>query len=297
LNNSPPPTFPEWVPPPVREVTRELNTDLAKEKDPVKARDVLWRLVSNPLMNQVWREVFRKKRAGDKPTEEYLNPAFTYALRVAAFRQKASDHRGKGDEVNVREAESLEAAATLLEAEAKVMKGEFDPLVHPRWTRQERAAQILLQHAYRTALDDEPVFRSSLIIKTNDLRRVAKEMQKGAEILQSHNLTHEAGKLKNFGEEIEEEANNEDPYFDPETGQSTDSPRFPYIDNPWVLVRGTADVPVRSFVICLSITTVNLFGKALYSTLANIANVVFERDDVTDGSVREILRSRPERAD
>jgi hypothetical protein len=255
---------------------------------------VLFRLVSHPPMERVWKEVFKKKRVDYKATEEYRNPAFTYASRVAAFRQKASDLRGKGAKINESEAESWEAEANLLEAEAKVMEGEFDPLAHPRWTRQDRAAQILFRHAYREALDDEPVFLSSLIDKTNDLRKVAQDLQSGARILQSHKLNREARKLNKLAKEIEEIADGEDPYFDPQSGGPLASPRFPYIDDPWVIVRETPEVRIRSFVIGLSITTMQLFGKALYSTLANITNVVFERDDVTDGKVREMLRIRRE---
>jgi hypothetical protein len=294
LSDVPSLTFPGWVPPPVIEAATELNEKLAKEKDPALAQVLLSRLVSHPLMDRVWKQVFKKKRVLHKPTQEYLNPAFTYASRVAAFRQKASDLRGKGGELNEREAESLEVHATLLEAEAKVMEGEFDPLTHPRWTRQDRAAQILLQHAYRTALDDEPVYLSSLVAKTNDLREVIQGLQSGVTVLQSHKLNREAGKQHELVEELKEIADDGDPYFDRQTRGRLTSPRFPHIEDPWVIVRERTDDRMRSFVIILSITTIQLFGNALYRTLANITNVAFARTDVTESRVRELLRIRPE---
>jgi hypothetical protein len=297
LSNLPQFTFPAWVPPAVIAAGKELNDVLAKERDPVKAFGMLSRLVSDPLMERVWQVVFKKKRVLYKPTQEYLNPAFTYASRVAAFRQKASDLRGKGGEVSEHEAESWETEATSLEAEAKVMEGEFDPLSHPQWTRQDRAAQILLQHAYRIALDDEPVFQSSLIDKTNALRKATEDLRAVADTLKRHQLEREVRQLVALAEDIEDEAQNTDPLIDPRTGEQLASSRFPHVDDPWVLVRETSDVRMRSFVISLSITTVQLFGNALYSTLANITNVVFERNDVTDSRVREILRIRPEDAD
>src|SRR5690242_9001120 len=83
LSSSPPLSFPQWVPPPIVEAARELNADLADEKDSAKALEVLSRLVSHPLMERVWRQIFKRKRAQYKKTEEYLYPAFSYELRVA----------------------------------------------------------------------------------------------------------------------------------------------------------------------------------------------------------------------
>jgi hypothetical protein len=294
LSNSPAFAFPEWVPQPIIEAAGKLNADLVREKDPAKAQDLLSRLISHPLMKLVWEEVFKKKRARHKPTKEYLNAAFSYPSRIAAYRQKASDLRGKGGEANEREAERWDTEATILEAEAKVMDGEFDPLAHPRWTRQDRAAQILLQHTYRTALDDEPVFLSRLVAKTVELRKLIKDLRSGVTVLQSYELTCQARKLLELAEEIEEEADDADPYRDTQTGEQLASPRFPYIDDPWVIVRETPDAQIRSFVITLSDTTKRLFGKALYGTLANITNVVFDRTVLTEGRVRELLRIRPE---
>jgi len=297
LSNSPPLTFPEWAPAPVVEVAREINNGLARENDSAKALEVLSRLVSHPLMKRVWAQVFKKhkkKHLRYESTEEYVNPAFTYGSRVAAFRQKASKLRATGGEVNEREAKSLESEASYLESEAELMEGEFDPLAHPRWTRQDRAAQILLWHIYRTALDDEPVLLSSLVAKTNDLHKVVQHLQSGVRILQSYKLNREAGKIKELAELIEEIADDGDPYCDPQTGRRLASSRFSDIDDPWVIVRETPDARMRSFVITLSDATKRLFGSALYRTIANITNVVFDRTDITDTRVRELLRIRPE---
>lgn len=288
MSNSAALTFPDWLPSAVMEAGNELSKGLANEKDRAKAWDVLCRLISDPLMDRVWREIYRKHQA----TKEYLHPAFTYASRVAAFRQKASDLRKKGGAANEHDAKSLEVEANYLEAEAKVMEGEIDPLAHTRWTRQDRAAQILLWQAYRAALDDEPVFLSSLIVKTNDLRKVVQDLQSGVTVLQSHNLNREARKLNELTEEIEDQADDGDPFLDPQTGRRSGSPRFPHIDDPWVIVRGTPDARMRSFIITLSGTTLRLFGNALLRTLANITNVVFDREDITEGRVRELLRIR-----
>ena len=62
-------------------------------------------------------------------------------------------------------------------------------------------------------------------------------------------------------------------------------------DNPWIITRQNEDVELRSFVIDLSIRTTMLFQKELHSTLATVANVVFNRQDLTRSRVREMLRS------
>lgn len=90
--------FPAWIPPAVIEAAKELHGQLAKENDRSKAHELLCRLAPHPLMQRVWQEIFRKKRVRYKQTEEYFNPPFTYASRIAAFRQNASHLRKKGGE-------------------------------------------------------------------------------------------------------------------------------------------------------------------------------------------------------
>jgi hypothetical protein len=170
--------FPAWIPPAVIEAAKELHGQLAKENDRSKAHELLCRLAPHPLMQRVWQEIFRKKRVRYKQTEEYFNPPFTYASRIAAFRQNASHLRKKGGEVNEREAESWEAEANYLERERTLM-GNVHPFAHRRWTRQERAAQIFFSDIYFGALHDEPVFLSSLAAKTEDLRALVGDLRSG----------------------------------------------------------------------------------------------------------------------
>jgi hypothetical protein len=61
-------------------------------------------------------------------------------------------------------------------------------------------------------------------------------------------------------------------------------------DDPWIITRNKGDIELRLFVADMVITTTTLFEKELYGTIANIANAVFERDDVTGATVREMLR-------
>ena len=61
-------------------------------------------------------------------------------------------------------------------------------------------------------------------------------------------------------------------------------------DDPWIITRNKGDIELRAFVADMVITTTTLFETELYGTIANIANAVFERSDITELTVREMLR-------
>lgn len=100
-----------------------------------------------------------------------------------------------------------------------------------------------------------------------------------------------ARKLKEVADDCEEEAGNMEPALCAQSNKDEASSNFtPRADDPWIIARRTADDRLRTFVADLSIATSLLFRKELYNTIANIANVVFSRNDVTGQKVRETLR-------
>jgi hypothetical protein len=264
------PQFPDWLKSPaVRHEASDLWTKLPTEKDPAKSEEVLWRLISDRRMDRVWRELYEKRRRGRQPTEEYSNPAYVTNASVAAKNRRiASELRNTTGMMNEDKAK-LEAAAAILER-----LGERP--ADPRWSEQDRGAQLFLRHAYRNFLDLKPVFLSDLKAKMNKLRDVAEALRKLATTLQSLGKDSEAQKLEEIASDCDYGAKN----MIPKNG-----------DDPWVIARQSEDVEVRTFVIDLSISAIMSFRKELHSTLATIANVVFNRQDVTRSNVREILRS------
>ena len=54
------PDFPDWLPDAVQQQAKKLWRKLPTEEDPVKAQKVLEQLISNPLMERVWDELYRK---------------------------------------------------------------------------------------------------------------------------------------------------------------------------------------------------------------------------------------------
>jgi len=265
------PPFPDWLTnPAVRHEASDLWTKLPTEKDPVKSEEVLWRLISDRRMDRVWRELYKQSPGDYPPTKQYSNPAYvTNGSWAAVKRRLASELRNKTGMRNEREAEFLEAEAALLERLG-------DPPADPRWNEQDRAVQNFLRHAYRNFRDLKPVFLSDLKAKMNKLGEVAEGLHQQAATLQSLGKESDAQKLEEMASDCDKEARN----MIPKNG-----------DDPWVITRQSEDVELRAFVIDLSITTTMLFRKELHSTLATVANVVFNHQDVTRSKVREILRS------
>ena len=267
----PMPPFPDWLTyPAVRHEASDLWTKLPTEKDPAKSEEVLWRLISDRRMDRVWRELYEQRRSNHQPSEQYSNPAYVTNASVAARnRRLAAELRNKAGMMNEREAK-------LLEAEAVILERLGDPPADPRWNEQDRAVQNFLRHAYRNFLDLKPVLLSDLTAKMNKLREVAEGLHQQAATLQSLGKQSDAQKLEEIASDCDEEARN----MLPRDG-----------DEPWVITRQSEDVGLRAFVIDLSIGTTVLFQKELHSTVATVANVVFNRQDVTRSKVREMLRS------
>ena len=87
MSTLPPPTFPNWLPPAVREVANDLHGELAAEKDPTAALEIWSRLVSDLRMKHVWAEIYKKRRDTNRM---FMYPArLTNASNAAAFREQA----------------------------------------------------------------------------------------------------------------------------------------------------------------------------------------------------------------
>jgi hypothetical protein len=176
-----------------------------------------------------------------------------------------------------------------LEAEAALLEGLYDPPADPRWSEQDRGVQRFLLRAYEAALNHELVFLSDLEAKVSTLQKVAMRLRSDAAILRSLKLGREARKLQHLASDCEDEA------FDILPISSEQDDGHPYslqTDDPWIITRRRGDLELRTFVANLSIITGTLFGKTLHGTLATVANVRFNREDVTHRKVWEMLRLR-----
>ena len=273
MSNSTPFTFAEWVPPAVIEAAEGLYNELGEEKDRAKALEVLSRLTSDPRMRLVWQELYRKKRNSDQAAAEFFTPAcVTNASIAKALRQQADQERRQGGAINERDAQ-------LLEAEAVIHQESGDPSADPRWSEQDRAVQLFLFHAYRTALDLKPIFLSDLQANVRKMRGVAEALRKQAATLQSLGMNGDAQKLNEIASDCDDEAWN----IDPERHIAQN-------DDPWIITRQRGDVELRTFVTDLSIAMQMLFRKTLHGTLATVTNVVLDREDMTFEKVHDMIR-------
>jgi hypothetical protein len=271
-------TFPNWLLllPAVIHAAEQLHSELASEKNPAEALELWSRLVFDSRMKGVWQELYKKKRDRHKATKEFFYPAcLTNASDAARKRRRALELRKKSGPKTVSEAD-------LLEAEAAVLESLYDPPADPRWSEQDRAVQLFLRRAYEASLDHELVFLSDLEAKASKLQKVAKRQRSGAAILSSLGMECEAQKLQQIASDCDDEAFNILPYDGVHFSLQT--------HDPWVITRRRGDLELRTFVANLSIITEPLFGKTLHGTLATVANVRFNRKDVTQRTVWEMLR-------
>jgi hypothetical protein len=126
------PTIESWVPPAIIETALRLHRMFAAENksDGLAA---LSRLISDPRMKVVWRELYKKKRYNHQATEEFLHPArVTNASRATICRQKANELLKLGGSANELEARLLEDDAATLEKSEDLMP------MDPRWSEQDQ---------------------------------------------------------------------------------------------------------------------------------------------------------------
>ncbi|MGC1779769.1 MAG: hypothetical protein WBB34_17690 [Xanthobacteraceae bacterium] len=279
------PALPDWLPKAVRHCAKELCENLATEKDPTKAQQVLKQLIANPLMKRVWNEIYRRKCGEDG---RFFNPAcLKHASDAAAYREKAAALRRQGGEVNNRNAE-------FLELEARYIELLPDEPLDPSWSEQDHAARLFLMRAYRAAFYTEPLLAADAQGIADKLGGVAKQLRKLAEDLKSI----EIGVTAIYAEKLIEVAK------DCESDATVTKPNF--TSHPWLVKRKRGDTRRKTFVAMLFKETDYLFGKPMYSTIANVTNVVFSNHSIelgdqshvkpiTDGTVREMLRGHVER--
>jgi hypothetical protein len=259
------PTIESWVPEAVADAAERLHAELAAESKS-DGLAVLSRLVSDPRMKLVWGELYKKKRDSKyQTTEEFLYPARVTSASWAAIHRRQL--RKIGGKLNESEDRLLEAEGTFEESAA-------DFPTDTRWSEQDRAVQIFLYHACHSAVDIQPVFLAGIQAKVKELRKVSESLQEQAVILQSFGMNGDARKLGEVAADCDDEAWNLEP-------------NKPRADDPWIITRDRGDPKLRTFVVDLSISTHLLFGKSLYGQLATVANVVFNRDDMTGAKVRE----------
>jgi len=253
----------------IRDEATTLWQRLSTENDPEKSQRYLEQLITNPEMNEVWKEIYRKKRGASR---EYFNPArLTFASQAAARREKAKELRKKGGEKNLQE-------AIYLDLEALQFDRLPEPPVSPDWSEQDCAAQHFLSRAYRIALDSKPRKFADLQKKASQLRGISTKLRALARELES------LGEVlfPSYAEKLEDVAD------DCEDGAKVMTPNL--INSPWLIVReGGEDPRLRTIVPMLADCTYHLFLKIMPTTIAHVTNVIYGCDH-PDSQVKKMTR-------
>jgi hypothetical protein len=292
------PEFPEWLAnyAAVREQASELWSQSPRESDPVKARKVLEELITNQLMKRVWKVLYEK----DRETGLFKYPAcLTTASNIAAYLERARILREKGGQRNIHDAELLEFEARWMKL---VSKEEYaDPM-----TEQNLAVELLFSRAYRAAFQTKPQTVKDALRKVHDLRGVAKGLRNiekqlyqlagRLETIPIHVTKIYADKLTEVAKicvAVAEDCESDATVCEPNVAAA-----------PWLVTRQRGDIERKTFVSMLFVATDELFGTPLYSTIANITNVVFGPQigalvsnsnyarPITADTVREMVRKR-----
>jgi hypothetical protein len=246
----------------IDEATR-LQAGLAEGNNSARALEVLSRLVSDARMRSVWQEIYKKKRRDHKPTEEFLHPAcLTMRSRSAESRRQAHRFREEG----------LEHEAKLCEAIAAAEERLGNRPADPQWSEQDLAAQAFLQQACLLATDVIPIRLADIAAEQAKLANISASLRQLAVELDDIGRELDAGEMIRIAHDCDEElrAYEEAPF------------------NPNLIIkRKRSDPKIRTYAVNLSLFAYSIFRKPLSGTIATTANVVFERDDLTDDKVRE----------
>jgi hypothetical protein len=264
----PPISFEPWVPPAVADGAKKIYAECLASDDPIAAAEPLLRLIADDRMKLVWAELYKKKRLKANGLPAYFYPMCMYSTSEAARAlAKAADLRKRG---------GCEAEIKCLELEAKISEQTYDPYPLIRqWSEQDLGVQNLLWHIYRLAINIDPEYFSDMQTAIKTLCEVAKQLSEVSGRLRSK---HPILALEKIG----------DACLDAAKGLNVD----PKTDDPWIIVRDRDinDARLRTFVAHMCIAMVSHVGQEMCGTVATLANVVFERDDVSAGRVREMMR-------
>jgi hypothetical protein len=281
------PNFPIWLlnRSAVCQEAEELWSGLLMENDPSQAQKALAELITNPLMQLVWDEVYRHDR---QSPGEFMNPArLTNKSQAAAYRRAAIDLRKKGGEKNIED-------ANWLELEAYVVESAPEEWMDSGESEQDLAAGQLLRRVYRIALEHEPVILADVQVKTTQLTTLANRLQSIAQQLRTTRteLASAGGSLfPYYAERLEVDAYAKN--LDQIVADCLEDAKIVQAAawKPGIIVRRRGDIRLRTIVGRLATGTYGLFMKPLYGTIANLSNVICVIEQIKLGLDRNEARA------
>jgi hypothetical protein len=258
--------LPDWLPRSAAAFARSKWVELHGQQTEPEIRELLYRLISDPRMRNVWNQFQKRKRESYQSTEEFFYPAKPVWEWDPHVRHEIQRHRQPG-----------ELSATVLRNYySLILPAAYERTAH--LTMQDLAIVYFLDHAYKFGQQNIPLVPISEVRKKRGhYLKMAKQLQ--ADAADQERLGLYAVKW------MEEAARGYEALAtapEPAPGYSLLVPRQ---------TRG--DPRLKSFVILLAEMIKNMFGSPFYGSVATTANVVFSRDDVTVSTVRKMVLSHP----
>jgi hypothetical protein len=260
----PPISFESWVPLAVVDEANKIYAECPSRDDPLVAVEPLRKLISDIRMKRVWAELYKKTRDGHKVTDQFANPIHIYPS-LAVARDKARLHLVQTQGGSIEEIQEIKDLIAINEQ----IPDPDDALL--RWTEQEVGVQQIFWRIYTAAINTDVHYFS-------ELQRLAKALSQSAKIL---NIAIDGLSSQRIATEIESISS-----------RCEDLARSFYLaPDAIVRDRGKYDVRLRTFIVNVNRTMFLYLRKEMYRTVATIANVVFDRYDLSGNIVREMIRN------
>jgi hypothetical protein len=279
---------PDWVPARVARLAHLMHEDATKRRADAESIELVRRLTCDPRMKRVWNELLRRKRANYRTTEAFLHPVRsgpqTFWTREArARRRRAEELRTLANGGARAEVKKLETWALLSELGRTTFSGShiFSGYDGPEIDRQQLQALAFLFHeAFTLALQKpQPMSRT-------DAQTARSLYLSMAERIAGDNTERES--LHGFPDERLSEAACAYLELADEMAPAPGSPLL--VDR-----KHERNEFIKGFVLEFASTTTEIFGEALFRTVATFANVALNRDDLTGQQVRKLVASTPRR--
>jgi hypothetical protein len=270
------PKIPAWVPQVVSVRAAELNAELQREEiQPLhrkRSHGILVRLLSHPDMERVWRELRR-------------HPARTFVDRAKVHRSAAARLRSKGYEIHASahefDADELERLDGSTKTTAKFL--------------HDAALAKIFTSAHEDAADPPPLLHAgTLDAAAEEFAKLKRSLLKVAGRLTTLGFVDDVRKLKEVAEFCEGRA---------ESFRRKPSEIHPSIrgDSRFLKrrsrrshneLKAEEEDHLAYFVRSVATEMKSHFGRVLYGTVATLANVAFDRVDVTARRIKRIETGR-----
>jgi hypothetical protein len=248
----PPLCFAPWVPSAVADEARKIYAECLNKDNPVEATEPLLKIISSVGMKKVWDELYRKSKS---------DGSFLHPIRFSVTEEE--------QQIAIRDLMELEEYKGLCEVVIDCYRRMS------RWSDQDLGIQNLLWHIYHDALNIDPEYFSDIQAAREALRQAAHNL---ASVSSSLRSKIPAFRINKAVSECLWQANTLD--IDPKT------------DNAWIIVRdrGINDARLRTFVAHATSSMRTALGKEMCGTVATLANVLFDRNDINKKMVEEMTR-------